>query len=113
MTTKRDKFPYLTVLVTGLAIVLFSTAGIARMLGWGRSSTGDSGDISALEVSAGGEEAARPRCPECGVIVSTQGHEIVVRMADGSISVIGYANPARWRVGERMMVIAGTDPSQP
>ena len=113
MTTQRDKFPCLAVLVTGLAIVLFSTAGIARMLGWGRSSTGDSGDMPALEASPDGEEAARPRCPECGVIVSTGNHEFLVRMSDGSNRSIRDANPARWRVGERLLIIARTDLPQP
>ena len=110
MKTRADKSSFLPLLITGIAVILFSTAGIARMLGWGLNSTGDPDDI---EVSATSDGGARPRCPECGVIVSTRNHEIIVRMADGSSRVIADANPARWRTGERLMVIAGTDPSQP
>jgi hypothetical protein len=114
MKTQADrKYSYLPLLIAGIAVVLFSTAAIARMMGWGLSSTDDSGDIPALEVSARSEGGARPRCPECGMIVSTGNHEIIVRMADGSSRVIDDANPARWRAGERLIVIAGTDPSLP
>ena len=111
MKTQTGKSSYVPLLITGIAVILFSTAGIARMLGWGLSSTGDSDDIPTLEVSATSEGGARPRCPECGVIVSTRSNEITVRMADGSSRVIDDANPARWRTGERLMVIAGTNPS--
>ena len=108
MKAQADKSSYLPLLITGIAVILFSTAGFARMMGWGLNSTGDSADI---EVSAKSDGGAKPRCPECGVIVSTRNHEITVRMADGSSRVIEDANPARWRAGERLMVIAGTDPS--
>jgi outer membrane lipoprotein SlyB len=43
----------------------------------------------------------------------TRNYEIIVRMADGTDRSIYAANPARWRTGERLMVIAGTGPSQP
>jgi hypothetical protein len=82
------------------------------------------------------------RCAECGLIVSirkinrhgdvfrsgragegraerdenppnpTTSHEIMVRMADGSSRVISDVSPASWRVGERVIVIAGTLPPQ-
>ena len=114
MKTQSDrKYSYLPLLIASIAIVLFSTTGIARMLGWGFSSTGDSGDIPELESSATSGRGAGPRCPECGVIVSASNHEIIVRMADGSSRVIDDANPAKWRAGERLLVIAGTDPSLP
>lgn len=125
----------LPLLITGIAVVLFSTAGIARMMGWGPGSTGESGGIVALD------REAPSRCPECGMIVSmreierhdedsgpgaaagvtaanrdeirvntTRSYEITVRMADGSSRVIYAANPARWRTGERLIVIAGAIP---
>ncbi len=73
MKTQADKFSYLPLLITGIAVILFSTAGIARMMGWGPNSTDDSGDILALDQTAPvttSEARAKPRCPECGVIVS-------------------------------------------
>ena len=110
MKTQSEQSFWLPLLITVIAIVLFSTAAIARMLGWGMDSTGVSDDI---EVSATSDDSAGPRCPECGMIVSTRNNEITVRMADGSSRVIEDANPARWRAGERLIVIAGTDPSLP
>jgi hypothetical protein len=146
MKTESNKASYLALLITGFAIVLFSTAGIARIMGWGPGSTEDSDDIVALDQApplADGARAGR-RCSECGVIVSmrevgrhdedtgpgaageaTAGnrgelrayeprhYEIVVRMSDGSSRVIDHASPARWRTGERLIVIAGTEPSRP
>ncbi|OGA22276.1 MAG: hypothetical protein A3I02_04475 [Betaproteobacteria bacterium RIFCSPLOWO2_02_FULL_67_26] len=126
MKKRADKSPYfdrtgaarevLPLLISGIAVILFSTAGFARMMGWGLTSTGDSGDILALAQAApaptASEARARPKCPECGVIVSTRGYEITIRMADGSSRVINEAYPARWRTGERLIVIAGTDPWQ-
>jgi hypothetical protein len=143
-TQAVKKFSYLPLLVAGMAVVLFSSAGIARMMGWGPNLTGDFGAIPALEDAATSEGGAGPRCPECGFVVSmreiethvdnsctgatsavahgngdekwvksTRNYEINVRMADGSSRLIIAENPARWRTGERLMVIAGTDPSQP
>jgi hypothetical protein len=156
MKTQADKSSYfhragaargvLTLLITGIAVILFSTAGIARIVGWGSNSTDDSGDILALDQTAPvpttSEARAKPRCPECGVIVSmreievrnkdsgpgttgrvvagnqdetrvksTRSYEITVRLADGSSRVFNDAKPARWRSGERVIVIDGADPS--
>jgi len=76
------------------------------------------------------------KCADCGVIESTrkletpderagvyartaaghrgeikakpvQNYEITIRLRDGSRHVITDADPARWRLGERVMVIAG------
>ena len=141
MKTQGDKFSYLPVLITSIAVVLFSTAGIARMMGWGPNSTDDSGDILALDhtppVPPTTKARAKPRCAGCGVIVSmqeierqdegsapgtavgvtagnrdqtgmksTKRYEFIVRMAAGSTHVIEDA-AARWRTGERVIVIDG------
>jgi hypothetical protein len=109
-------------LITGIAVILFSSAGIARLM-WDADTAGYSGAILALDVPAGVARAG-PRCPECGMIElvreierhdeeSTRSHEFVVRMADGSSRVIGDANPGRWRTSERLIVIDGTRPSRP
>ncbi len=143
-TQAVKKHSYLPLLIAGIAVVLFSTAGIARMMGWGPNLTEDFSDIAALESSATSESGARPRCPECGFVVSmreieirvddsgaeatgaaaagtgdelpvksTRSYEINVRMADGSSRLITAVNPAKWRVSERLIVIAGTGPSLP
>ena len=143
-TQAAKEHSYLPLLIAGIAVVLFSTAGIARMMGWGPNLMEDSSDLSALEGSVASEGDERPRCSECGFIVSmreiemrvdhsctgatgpaaagyrdespvksTRRYEITVQMADGSSQVITAENPASWRAGERLIVIAGTDPSLP
>jgi hypothetical protein len=52
MITQADKSSFLPVLITGIAVILFSSAGVARKMGWGPNSTDDSGDILALEQAA-------------------------------------------------------------
>jgi hypothetical protein len=107
--------------VAAIAVILFSTAGIARMMGWGPDSTGNS--MAAVAVHAG------LKCPECGVIVSMReierpganagpglavgpasSYEIIVRMSDGTRREINHVNPANWRPGERVVIIDGVGP---
>jgi hypothetical protein len=140
MKPQANRPPYLAPLIVGMAVILFSTAGIARMMGWGPDSTDDSGGI--LSAQAGGAARAKGRCAECGVITSMReiaardegagldasggtvsGHqdalpetsarryEITIRLADRSSRVINYASPASWRPGERVIVIDGANPS--
>lgn len=154
MKTQADRSRYfqrggtargiLTPLITGIAVILFSTAGFARIVGWGPNSAGASGDGLAPDelgpVRTMSEARADARCAECGMFVSmrevesedtgagaaggatagsrdetrvktTRRYEITIRMADGSTRVIGHANPARWRAGERLIVISGANPS--
>ena len=90
MNTQANKSRYLPLLIVGIAVILFSTAGIAAIMGWLPASIDDSGDILALDnlpvasakpvaVTAQtapgqmeGEARAKGRCAECGVIVSTR-----------------------------------------
>jgi hypothetical protein len=135
MKTPADKSLNLLLLFTGVAVILFSTAGFARMMGWGSSLPGDSGSFLAPAESP----AARARCAECGMIESireidshgefnglgpidtaageyvrvklARSSVIVVRLFDGSSRVVTDASPARWRAGERVIVIDGADRS--
>ncbi len=133
----------LTLLITGIAVILLSTAGFARIADWGPISTDTSGDSLAPDrntaVQTMSEAGANARCTECGMFVSmrevesegtgpgaaeggtagnrdeirvktTKSYEITIRMADGSSRVIGVANPARWRAGDRLIVISGAIP---
>jgi hypothetical protein len=154
MNPQAGKFSYfhragaargvLAPLIIGIAIVLFSSAGIARMMGWGSIAADDSGDILTLDEAAApgqamSEARTNARCAECGMFVSmreiesedpgpgaaggatagnrdeirgqpARNYEITIRMADGSSRVIGAANPAAWRTGERLIFIAGAIP---
>lgn len=156
----RRRYPRLSQWVVGLAVVLFSTAGIAAIMGW-RSSTNSPGGAIGLPIAAAistedvavtappaqkrakvkVKARAPGRCAECGQIESISeiserhddsaaaealaaGHsneqpanvtaqsELVVRMADGSRRVFSSANPALWRLGERVVIIAGSIPSR-
>ena len=158
MKTQIHRYPYLPRLAIGIMVILFSTAGIAAMMGWRSASSGSSGkpvvlhdSEAATAVASAADTAQRRakarangRCAECGVIVLVRegnGHdddfgidavdgaanevrdekpsnlttryETIVRMADGSSHVIYSASPARWRLGERVIFIAGTIPSHP
>ena len=113
------------------------TIAIGYVMGWTLASPADSSSVLALAQAtitpAINEVRTVPKCPECGMVVSMREieahgedaahdgaaattpprYEIIVRLADGSERVIREANPARWRVGERVVVIADTDPPQP
>jgi len=139
MKTQANRPSYVAPLIVGMAVILFSTAGIARMLGWGPDSADDSGGMLSAQAGAA---RAKGRCAECGVIMSMReidardegagldasggtvsGHqdalpetsarryEITIRLADRSSRVINYASPASWRPGERVIVIDGANPS--
>jgi len=144
MKTQADQPSFLTLLIVGIAVILFGTAGFARMMGWGAMLSDGSGGILALDQTvpaAASEARAGPTCPECGMIVSireierhgensgpgsaggamagnrnetrvksARSLEIAVRMADGSSRVISDPEPARWRTGERLIVIDGFSP---
>ena len=110
-------------LITGIAVIVFGSAGFARMMGWGPGTTSYSRAILALDEPAG-EAHAGPRCPECGMVVSVReigwhdeessgNYESIVRMADGSSRVIDSSGPVRWRMGERLLIIDGAVPLRP
>jgi len=88
----------LTLLISSAAIVLFSSAGVAHMMGWGPSPAANAGPapVPADAVPPSPvRKHARRRCPECAVIVSLRKIESfdggpVTRTADG----IAAGNPA-------------------
>jgi hypothetical protein len=88
MNMQRRRPTFLSLMLMGVAVILFSTAGIAAMKGWRTALATGSGDTAApLKVAdAVGADAvtadttqrrakakarANGRCVECGVIVST------------------------------------------
>jgi hypothetical protein len=72
MKSPTNKFPCFLLLIAGTAEFLFSSAGIARILGWSPIASVEAGDIlSPDELSA-----IKVRCAEC--------------------RMINEANPARW-----------------
>ncbi len=136
MKLLTDKSPYVPryvlPLIAGLAVLLFSSVAVAHIMGWLSTSTDASSDIQAIDPLAPtfafaktGSPRARAasavvkrRCSECGVITAkheieaTDGarrYEFKARLEDGSYRSISNANPAAWRLGERVNVIDGID----
>ena len=53
MKSQTNTFPCLLLLIAGTAVFLFSSAGIARIMGWNQIASGGAGDIiSPDELSA-------------------------------------------------------------
>jgi hypothetical protein len=135
MKAPTDKFLKLSLLIAGVAVILFSSAGVARMMGWGSSLPGDAGDVLASDRGP----ASRGSCAGCGMIEwvreidshgefnglgaidpatgeyartrSIRSYAIAIRLYDGSGRVITDASPARWRAGERVVLIDGANRS--
>jgi hypothetical protein len=76
--------------------------------------------VSADDPSETASVEATPRCKRCGWIEARREvgprpeepngpvvYEYTVRMADGSLSQFREKHATQWRVGERLMVIAG------
>lgn len=98
MTFPSGRSLWLALLISGAAVVLFSSAGVAHMMGWGADPAASSGPAlvpAAVVPPSPVRENARRRCPECAVIVSLRKIESfdggpVTRTADG----IAPDNPA-------------------
>lgn len=97
MTMRLAMSSHLPLVVAGIAVILFSTAGIARMMGWGLDLLDDSGDILALdraESVAVRAVRAGPKCTACGVIVSMR--EIEWRVADAGPGLAAGESAGNW-----------------
>lgn len=131
MITQMSKFSTVSILIAGLAAVLFSSVAltIVPATTW-RAGPLPGTPAAAVPAYAGaaapladsqadaGEARAKDRCRECGVVESMRalasmeasaGHEITVRLLDGSTRVLSDAGFASWRLGERIIVIGGPD----
>jgi len=109
METQARKSPHTLFWIAGIAVTLFSVAGIAAIMGWIPASTGGSGEnigqakppaAQAKPAAANAYKApaqppvqvatnapARARCAECGVIESVR--EIDTKGAGSGIGVVG------------------------
>src|SRR5512134_1661509 len=112
MNPQADKFRFLPLLIMGIAVILFSTAGVAAIMGWLPASAEDSGETLALNdppvalaspVAATGQTRppqvgratrTKGRCAECGMIVSMR--EIVGHDDDSGPGVASGATADKW-----------------
>ena len=90
METKAIKSMHPLMMITGVAVILFSLAGVAAIMGWIPTSLGQPGDAAPLEkLSTNSAKPAAPKaqaapvkpvhntvakaeCAECGVIESVR-----------------------------------------
>ncbi len=111
METQARKSPHTLFWIAGIAVTLFSVAGIAAIMGWIPTSTGGSSETigqakppaaQAKPAAANAYKApaqppvqvatnapARARCAECGVIESVR--EIDTKGAGSGIGAVGGA----------------------
>lgn len=104
-------------------MLLFLVAGISfdasRISGW----TGIDAEAVVLPAQVATPVRAARRCPHCGWIESKREilrgvedsqafpvYEYTARRSDGSSGVFQEALPVRWRLGEQLIFIDGTDP---
>jgi hypothetical protein len=73
--------------------VVESTRGVERVVA--------TVDLPTAVVKKGSARQQRVAAP-------IDSYEVMVRMEDGSNRMFSHAPPANWRVGERLMLIAGT-----
>jgi hypothetical protein len=113
MKTQPHKSSYLPLLFVGIAVILFSTAGIAAIKGWLPAPTDASGNIipshnSAVELAkadaltahaaqrlAKAKARANGTCAECGFVVSTgeiNGHDDDFGISATGASLAGDRN---------------------
>jgi len=112
-TTQTSKSPHLLIWAAGIAVILFSAAGIAAIMGWIPTSMGRSSDNPVLLKSAKpATTTAKPaiaktptqpvppvvvasnvpsvvKCADCGVIEATR--EIAVKGEGSGIGAVGGA----------------------
>lgn len=107
MTTQTHKSPHPLFWITGVAVILLSTAGIAAIMGWIPTSTGTPGNNAAPEklssstakpaapkahsapVRVANSASAKVKCAECGVIESVR--EIEHRGEGTGLGAVGGA----------------------
>jgi len=132
----RKKYPRLTLLLAGTMAILASGIAIGSLAFSAPQhsllSAFTAGPPAIAKSDKSGMRAQR-LCSGCGVIQSTRnvggidaagvnaestnsaglvskrGREITVLLQDGSTRVITDANPAKWKHGERVTIIAGID----
>src|SRR3990172_9533383 len=109
-TTQTNKSPHLLIWIAGIAVILFSVAGIAAIMGWIPTSMGRSSDNTELvksgklstntakpaapkahtaPVQVANNAPAKVKCAECGVIESVR--EIEHRGEGTGLGAVGGA----------------------
>jgi len=88
MQTQVNKSPPLLWWIVGIAVILFSAAGIAAFMGWTPSSTADD-KVARGAPSTYTSNSVAARCVNCGQIESVR--EIVTRGEGTGLGAVGGA----------------------
>jgi hypothetical protein len=114
---------FVSVLSTLFVMLLFLVAGVSldvtRVPGW----SGIDAEAVVLPAQVEAPIRAARRCPHCGWIESKREiprgvadsqafpvYEYTLRRSDGSSDVFQESLPVRWRLGEQVIFIDGSDP---
>lgn len=105
MTTQTARSPHLLMWIAGIAVILFSAAGIAAIMGWIPTSMGQSRDNTELvapgklstpttkspaaKTIVAGNVPRRATCADCGVIESTR--EVTHKGEGSGVGAVGGA----------------------
>lgn len=100
METQANKSPHTLFWIAGIAVTVFSAAGIAAIMGWIPTSTSSPGNSAGLakQPTASAQAAARAnrapvqvasKCAECGVVESIR--EIDVKGEGSGVGAVGGA----------------------
>lgn len=116
VTTQNSEARRRQLLIGIAAAILLSTSGVAAVVS-GSDSFRPLDDDVQMRAETANRVSGNPagmRCAECGVVASAgpsekagagNGTYVAVRMADGSSRSFHDASPAKWRPGERVIVI--------
>jgi outer membrane lipoprotein SlyB len=90
MNTQVNKPPHLLMWIAGIAVILFSVAGIAAFMGWTSTSKDDpSNNATLAKSSTYTSNPFKAKCADCGQIESVR--EIVTRGEGTGLGVVGGA----------------------
>lgn len=128
MHTPKRKNPPLGLLIAGVVAILSSSFAVGSLAFPASQRDTFSASAETARAAAVRDVRSSRLCTGCGVIqsirkiaprdaqaangpdlTSQRGEEITVLLQDGSTRVIIDANPAQWKYGERLSIIAGID----
>lgn len=116
---KRSGLLYPMMLIAAIAVIVFSVAGIATMMGWMPGALSGSGPAAKPATDRPHAAAGAPAsasCSECGVIESVRAiefepnmkrptsYQIRVRMNDGTFRTFVEQEQPALRAGQRVRV---------
>ena len=113
---KHPGILYPLMLIAAIAVIVFSVAGIAAMMGWMPAALSNDADparvqpVPASKLAQPRVETAATDCRDCGVVESMRAvekyanHEIRVRMNDGTYRTLYERARPALTIGQKVRV---------